>query len=60
MNLIILKLCRLDGDDQAVMSSTGVEAARDIVQFVPFSKYKNNILLLAKKTLEEVPKQVII
>jgi len=60
MNLIILKSYRLDGDDQAVMSSTGVEAARDIVQFVPFSKYKNNILLLAKKTLEEVPKQVII
>lgn len=41
------------------MSSTGVEASRDIVQFVPFSKYKHNILLLAKKTLEEVPKQVI-
>jgi len=37
----------------------GVQAARDIVQFVPFSKYKDRPIELAKETLKEVPKQVI-
>lgn len=28
----------------------------DIVQFVPFSQFKNNVTLLAKETLEEIPR----
>jgi len=36
----------------------GVQASRDIVQFVPFSKYKDRPIELAKETLKEVPKQV--
>jgi len=31
---------------------------RDIVQFVPFKKYKNNPLILREEVLDEVPKQV--
>jgi len=49
---------RLDGDEGVLRNTLGVAAARDIVQFVPYSKYKHNPLELAKQTLEEVPKQV--
>jgi hypothetical protein len=31
---------------------------RDIVQFVPFADYRSDPLLLAKQTLEEVPRQL--
>ena len=31
---------------------------RDIVQFVPFLKYKNDPIELAKETLEEIPAQL--
>jgi len=48
----------LDGDGSVLTNTLGVEATRDIVQFVPYSKYKHNPLELAKQTLEEVPKQV--
>jgi len=42
----------LDGDD--IKFST-----RDIVQFVPLSKYVDNPALLAAETLAEIPKQVV-
>ena len=48
----------MDSDEYMLRNSLGVEATRDIVQFVPYSKYKHNPLELAKQTLEEVPKQV--
>jgi hypothetical protein len=32
---------------------------RDIVQFVPFRKFKSNPLMLAKETLNEVPNQLV-
>ena len=31
---------------------------RDIVQFVPFKNFKNNIYKLAKETLKEIPTQL--
>jgi len=31
----------------------------DIVQFVPFSEFKNDPRLLAKEVLEEVPRQFL-
>ena len=52
------KMDILDGDDERVTNSRGQPAARDIVQFVPFSKYANNPAALAAEVLEEVPEQV--
>lgn len=31
----------------------------DIVQFVPFSEFKNDARLLAKEVLEEIPRQFL-
>jgi vacuolar-type H+-ATPase subunit F/Vma7 len=46
---------KLDGDDEAKESKV-----RDIVQFVPFSKFAgNHISMLAKETLAEVPSQFL-
>jgi hypothetical protein len=51
---------RLDGDDVVLTSSTGQKCARDIVQFVPFSKYlKQNGVGLSSEVLAEIPDQVI-
>ena len=48
----------LDGDDDALKSTSGVKAQRDIVQFVPFNKYSKKPQLLAQETLAEIPEQV--
>ena len=46
----------LDADDEPLYSRTHKKyMERDIVQFVPFREFKNNPVLLAKETLEEVP-----
>jgi len=42
------------------MSSTGVQAARDVVQFVRFKKYvQMGPDVLAEKVLREVPEQFL-
>jgi len=46
----------LDGDDSKLKSGSK-KASRDIVQFVPFNKYGENIHRLAEETLKEIPKQ---
>ena len=48
----------LDGDDVPLVSSNGTKRMRDLVQFVPFNKYKNNPEKLAEQVLEEVPRQI--
>lgn len=48
----------MDGDVEPIISSTGKECTRDIVQFVPFSHYKNDFDALARETLAEIPQQV--
>lgn len=51
---------RLDGDDGLLRNSRGEPAARDIVQFVPFSKYgASRVSELAKEVLEEIPAQFL-
>ena len=46
----------LDGDEEALYSTTLRQYCKaDIVQFVPFDKYKHNPHALAKAVLEEVP-----
>ena len=49
----------LDADENPLISSKGVKAARDLVQFVPFLKYESNSEKLANEVLEEIPRQVI-
>ena len=49
----------LDADENPLISSKGVKAARDLVQFVPFLKYENDPTKLASEVLAEVPKQIL-
>jgi vacuolar-type H+-ATPase subunit F/Vma7 len=48
----------LDGDDGGLRSRGGVRAKRDIVQFVPFSKFAASPAGLAAELLAEIPSQV--
>lgn len=47
----------LDGDEIPLSNKKGI-VQRDIVQFVEFSKYKDNAQQLAEEVLKEIPKQV--
>lgn len=50
----------LDADDEPLYSKKYKKyMANDIVQFVPFSEFKNDPRLLAKETLEEIPRQFL-
>ena len=47
----------LDADDEPLYSMKHKKYMdADIVQFVPFRDFKNNPTLLAKETLDEVPR----
>lgn len=52
------KMDELDGDD-ALLSVGTTRAERDIVQFVPFEKYKSDPTMLAREVLAELPSQVV-
>jgi hypothetical protein len=58
--MMISDFTRLDGDVEPIISSDGKECTRDIVQFVPFSRYKHDFDALARETLAEIPQQVIL
>lgn len=53
-NLVIL-----DADKLGLKDSAGRKAVRDIVQFVPFRKFRSEPDLLAKEALAEIPRQVL-
>jgi hypothetical protein len=48
----------LDGDEEPIRTAKGEKCKRDIVQFVPFSKYQHQPGQLAIEVLAEVPRQV--
>jgi len=48
----------LDSDKHAMIDRRGRRAARDIVQFVPFREVDGNPKKLAKKVLQELPRQM--
>ena len=51
------KMDQLDSDEEK-LELNGIKAERDIVQFVPFSKFKNSSPdSIAEEVLKEVPKQ---
>jgi len=49
----------LDADENPLISSGGVRALRDLVQFVPFLKYESDPERLAQEVLAEIPAQII-
>ena len=49
----------LDGDDGILKDRNGNAAKRDVVQFVPFNNFKNNLAALAAETLAEIPGQFV-
>ena len=49
----------LDGDKVPLKSRRGKIRTRDIVQFVPFSKFENDAKKLSMEVLAEIPKQMI-
>ncbi len=49
----------LDADENPLISSRGVKAARDLVQFVPFLKFESNSQKLANEVLAEIPRQIL-
>ena len=50
----------LDADDEPLYSRKYKKyMSADIVQFVPFSEFKNDPRLLAKEVLEEIPGQFL-
>jgi len=52
----------LDADQkplETTVNGKAIWASRDIVQFVPFSKYKHNPQKLAEETLAEIPRQLV-
>lgn len=51
------KMEYLDGDN-GLIDSEGRKAKRDLVQFVPFNKFKGNPAKLAESVLEELPTQL--
>lgn len=48
----------LDDDDAKLVDRNGNPTVRDSVQFVPFEKYKNNLLAFKKEVLAEIPRQI--
>ena len=53
------EMIQLDGDDIPLVSSIGIKRMRDLVQFVPYNKYRNDPTELAAQVLEEVPRQIM-
>ena len=53
------EMIQLDGDDIPLVSSNGVKRMRDLVQFVPFNKFRDDPNELAAQVLEEVPRQIM-
>ena len=58
-NADFTKMKVLDGDEVPLLSSLGQKRMRDLVQFVPFSKYHNDEKKLAAEVLAEIPKQMV-
>ena len=49
----------LDGDEVPLKSRSGKIRTRDIVQFIPFSKFQNDAKKLSMEVLAEIPRQMI-
>jgi hypothetical protein len=53
------KMKKLDGDEIPIISRKGIKRQRDLVQFVPFSKFEGDETKLSQEVLDEIPRQII-
>ena len=53
------QLKKLDGDKRQLVDSQGRKCERDVVQFLPFRKYRENLSELAREALMEIPTQLM-
>jgi hypothetical protein len=53
------KMDVLDADTVPLFDSTGRKADRDLVQFVPYNRFKDDPQQLAEQVLEEIPRPVV-
>lgn len=53
------KLIKLDSDKTHLQTSSGRKSLRDIVQFIPFNKYRTNFEAFAQETMSEIPTQIL-
>ena len=53
------KMDQLDGDGGLLTDSAGNTAVRDIVHFVEFNKYSEDITYLHEDVLREIPRQMV-
>jgi len=51
-------MVQLDGDEEALVDSDGNKISRDLVQFVEYRNYKDDVKKLAEEVLSELPRQV--
>ena len=58
-NANFANMIELDSDDGVLEASNGEKAKRDLVQFVPFSKFEGKGEELAREVLREIPKQIV-
>jgi hypothetical protein len=49
----------LDADDGPLTNTAGVQAKRDIVQFVKYNDFSDDITKLSENVLKEVPNQLV-
>ncbi len=50
---------KLDGDNDPIMTKDGKKRQRDLVQFVPYNKFKDDEKKLVEEVLDEIPRQII-
>ena len=50
---------KLDGDEIPIISRKGIKRQRDLVQFVPFSKFEGDETKLSQEVLDEIPRQIV-
>lgn len=53
------KMKILDADIVPLIDSNGKKMTRDIVQFVPYQKFKDSAIGLAKEVLAEIPREIV-
>lgn len=53
------KMVELDADVKPLINSDGKKMTRDIVQFVPYEKFKHSVHQLTKQVLEEIPREIV-
>lgn len=49
---------KIDDNNRVLLDTNGKRSERDLVKFVQYMKYRNNLDELAEEVLSELPRQV--